>query len=130
MSRQYNMYNVQLSEFWKQRCDKETMHNAPYLFDGDSEDVTSTAPSRAPSQLSTTSTATREKVRTPRPSPTPPKTLPSHLARPRPRRLRPALVSRPPRFQIEELTKKLEQERRKREEVEQMLASFQDASRK
>jgi len=92
MSRQYNMYNVQLSEFWKQRCDKETMHNAPYLFDGDSEDVTSTAPSRAPSQLSTTSTATREK--------------------------------------IEELTKKLEQERRKREEVEQMLASFQDASRK
>jgi len=36
MSRQYNMYNVQLSEFWKQRIGKETMHNAPYMF-GDEE---------------------------------------------------------------------------------------------
>ena len=27
MSRQYNMYNVQLSEFWKQRVGREHMHN-------------------------------------------------------------------------------------------------------
>ena len=33
MSRQYNMYNVQLSEFWKQRCLKENTQNTPYLFD-------------------------------------------------------------------------------------------------
>ena len=65
MSRQYNMYNVQLSEFWKQRCLKESMHNAPYLgsVDSDDYDVASEAPSRAPSQLSTTSTVTQQKVR-------------------------------------------------------------------
>ena len=64
MSRQYNMYNVQLSEFWKQRCFKESMHNAPYLQDYNEEyDVASEAPSRAPSQLSATSTVTQQKAR-------------------------------------------------------------------
>ena len=56
--RQYNMYNVQLSEFWKQRCTKEGIHNAPYLFDEENDDAVSEAPSRAVSQLSTTSTVT------------------------------------------------------------------------
>jgi len=87
------MYNVQLSEFWKQRCLKETIHNAPYLFDDENEsaDVASVVSSRAPSQLSTTSTVTQQKV--------------------------------------EELTRKLEEERKKRVEVEQMLASFQDGGK-
>ena len=62
MSRQYNMYNVQLSEFWKQRCNKEGIHNAPYLFDEDNDDTVSEAPSRAVSQLSTTSTVTQQKI--------------------------------------------------------------------
>ena len=62
MSRQYNMYNVQLSEFWKQRCTKEGIHNAPYLFDEDNDDTVSEAPSRAVSQLSTTSTVTQQKI--------------------------------------------------------------------
>ena len=90
MSRQYNMYNVQLSEFWKQRCLKEGIHNAPYLYDDDESENTSQAPSRsvAASQLSTTSTVTQQK--------------------------------------IDELQKKLETERAKRVELEQMLASFQE----
>lgn len=62
MSRQYNMYNVQLSEFWKQRCTKEGIHNAPYLFDEENDDTVSEAPSRAVSQLSTTSTVTQQKI--------------------------------------------------------------------
>ena len=66
MSRQYNMYNVQLSEFWKQRCGKETMHNAPYMFEADevSEYAESEAPSRISSRAATSvaSTATRQKV--------------------------------------------------------------------
>ena len=68
MSRQYNMYNVQLSEFWKQRVGKETMHNAPNMF-GDEDypdDLVSEAPSRASgysrSQVSVASTATRQKA--------------------------------------------------------------------
>ena len=90
MSRQYNMYNVQLSEFWKQRCFKESIHNTPFLKDGeDTEyDVGSEAPSRLSAPLSTTSTITQQK--------------------------------------IEELTKKLEEERKKRIEVENMLNNFQD----
>ena len=56
------MYNVQLSEFWKQRCTKESVHNAPYLFDEDNDDTVSEAPSRAISQLSTTSTVTQQKI--------------------------------------------------------------------
>ena len=70
MSRQYNMYNVQLSEFWKQRCQKEGMLNAPYLADYD-DDVASEAPSRAPSVLSTTSTTTQNKVRASAPTTVP-----------------------------------------------------------
>jgi len=66
MSRQYNMYNVQLSEFWKQRCGKETMHNAPYMFEADevSEYAESEAPSRISSRAATSvaSTATRQKI--------------------------------------------------------------------
>ena len=66
MSRQYNMYNVQLSEFWKQRVSKEAQHNAPYLSGLESEDydVASEAPSRAPSMISATSTVTQQKART------------------------------------------------------------------
>ena len=68
MSRQYNMYNVQLSEFWKQRCTKESIHNAPYLFDTeDTEDVASVTSGRTPSMVSVASTATQQKVRVPRP---------------------------------------------------------------
>ena len=37
MSRQYNMYNVQLSEFWKQRCNLESIHNAPYIREDDDD---------------------------------------------------------------------------------------------
>ena len=64
MSRQYNMYNVQLSEFWKQRVGKETVHNAPYMF-GEEEypDDLSEAPSRmSGSRLSVASTATQQKA--------------------------------------------------------------------
>eukprot|EP00900_Chrysochromulina_parva_P008103 jgi/Chrpa1/17294/Chrysochromulina_OHIO_Genome00020648-RA len=89
MSRQYNMYNVQLSEFWKQRIGKETMHNAPYMF-GDEEypdDLVSEA----------------------------------------------SYKSRDPRFalptQIDELQKKLEEETKKRMEVEAMLAEVQKGKR-
>ena len=56
------MYNVQLSEFWKQRCGKEAVHNAPFLYDGSSEIDGSDTMSIAPSQLSTTSTQTQLKV--------------------------------------------------------------------
>jgi hypothetical protein len=31
MSRQYNMYNVQCAEMWKQRIRQENTHNIPYL---------------------------------------------------------------------------------------------------
>ena len=31
MSRQYNMYNVQCAEGWKQRIALENMHNIPYV---------------------------------------------------------------------------------------------------
>ena len=65
MSRQYNMYNVQLSEFWKQRCGKEAVANTPYG-DEDFDDgcsVASEALSRvATSQISTTSSVSRAKV--------------------------------------------------------------------
>lgn len=78
MSRQYNMYNVQLSEFWKQRCDKETMHNSPnfsFEDEGAYSDLVSEAPSRVTSQMSVASTATRNRVRsrprTPPPNPAP-----------------------------------------------------------
>ena len=58
------MYNVQLSEFWKQRCTKESIHNAPYLFDTeDTEDVASVTSGRTPSMVSVASTATQQKVR-------------------------------------------------------------------
>ena len=39
MAKQYNMYNVQLSEFWKQRVGKESLHNAPYMDDDDNMSV-------------------------------------------------------------------------------------------
>ena len=75
MSRQYNMYNVQLSEFWKQRIGKETMHNAPYMF-GDEEypdDLVSEASYKSrgsvtTSRISVASTATRTKARAGSPS--------------------------------------------------------------
>ena len=130
MSRQYNMYNVQLSEFWKQRCFKETIHNAPYLsYDDDDGDVASEAPSRAPSTLSTTSTVTQQKARPFTPAPLPvrhPEKIPITPLHPRLHPHPPPLTSRAPMRQIEELTKKLEEERLKRQEAEQMLASFQD----
>jgi len=98
MSRQYNMYNVQLSEFWKQRIGKETMHNAPYMF-GDEEypdDLVSEASYKSrgsvtTSRISVASTATRNK--------------------------------------IDELQKKLEEETKKRMEVEAMLAEVQKGKR-
>jgi len=82
------MYNVQLSEFWKQRCGKEAVHNAPFLYDGSSEIDGSDTMSIAPSQLSTTSTQTQQR--------------------------------------IEELQKKLEEERARRVEVENMLKNIQE----
>jgi len=84
------MYNVQLSEFWKQRCGKEAVHNAPFLYDGSSEIDGSDTMSIAPSQLSTTSTQTQLK--------------------------------------IEELQRKLEEERAKRVEVEKMLTDLQEGN--
>lgn len=68
MSRQYNMYNVQLSEFWKQRCGKEAVANTPYGddFDETGSMISDAASQAAMSQISTTSTVSRAKVR-PRP---------------------------------------------------------------
>eukprot|EP00966_Prymnesium_polylepis_P252856 5845308-Prymnesium_polylepis.2 len=66
MAKQYNMYNVQLSEFWKQRVGKEALHNAPYLDDDDMSQLSvERAPSRAPSELSVTSETSRAKVGSP-----------------------------------------------------------------
>jgi len=63
MAKQYNMYNVQLSEFWKQRVGKEALHNAPYLDDDDMSQLSvERAPSRAPSELSVTSETSRAKI--------------------------------------------------------------------
>ena len=62
MSRQYNMYNVQLSEFWKQRCLKENTQNTPYLFDESDDGTASEAPSRSASMVSYASTATQNKI--------------------------------------------------------------------
>ena len=64
MAKQYNMYNVQLSEFWKQRVGKEALHNAPYLDEDDDNmsQLSDRAPSRAPSEMSVTSEASRQKV--------------------------------------------------------------------
>ena len=137
MSRQYNMYNVQLSEFWKQRCTKEGIHNAPYLFDEENDDTISEAPSRAVSQLSTTSTVTQQKIEelqkkleaerayasSPRPLP------PQPCAHPRLQKillvgtLQKALA--PPRCSYSPPADTCSSDRRKRIEVEQMLASFQ-----
>ena len=120
------MYNVQLSEFWKQRCLKETIHNAPYLFDDENEsaDVASVVSSRAPSQLSTTSTVTQQKVR----AAAPPFALP-HAPPLLSPSTPPTEILVPVLPQVEELTRKLEEERKKRVEVEQMLASFQDGGK-
>ena len=89
------MYNVQLSEFWKQRVDKETIHNAPYFAGSEAEtasirDDVSEAPSRATTRtgVSVASTATRNK--------------------------------------IVELEQKLEEERRKREQLERELQRVQN----
>jgi hypothetical protein len=103
MVKQYNMYNVQAAEFWKKRCDKETMAHAPYFDaassvadDDDRSDLYSQI-SRGPSQLSVASTNTRNKVRddvarapmhtaiasrcpTPPPSPPPPPPSPPSIA--------------------------------------------------
>ena len=49
MSRQYNMYNVQLSEFWKQRCTKELEQVAAYNMYDEFSDTASEAPSRSAS---------------------------------------------------------------------------------
>ncbi|KOO25195.1 hypothetical protein Ctob_009624 [Chrysochromulina tobinii] len=76
------MYNVQLSEFWKQRIGKETMHNAPYMF-GDEE-------------------------------------YPDDLV---------SEASYKSRGSIDELQKKLEEETKKRMEVEAMLAEVQKGKR-
>lgn len=127
MSRQYNMYNVQLSEFWKQRIDKEAQHNAPFLqSDGGSEldDVASTI-SRGPSMLSTTSTISQQKVRAHGPPQRPPR-----RTRLRPQKEKSACSLTDPAIlrlvQIDELTKRLEEERAKRIEAEKILQSFQD----
>ena len=62
------MYNVQLSEFWKQRVGRENVHNSPAMLDLDDDDtrsVLSDASSlRAPSEsaVSTTSSVTRVKI--------------------------------------------------------------------
>merc|ERR1712216_693631 len=94
MSRQYNMYNVQLSEFWKQRVGREHMHNAPYLFEEEGlySDTVSEAPSQA---LSNRSHSTRL----------------SKLSS----------VSAATQAKIDELEAKLKEERMKREEVEKQL---------
>ena len=115
------MYNVQLSEFWKQRCTKESIHNAPYLFDTeDTEDVASVTSGRTPSMVSVASTATQQKVRVHTPT-----KINSHSAEPSNSLLFLSLSA-----QVEELTKKLEEERKKRMEVENMLASVQDGKAK
>lgn len=75
MSRQYNMYNVQCAEMWKQRIRQENTFNIPYLNPlgselGDDDDNASMLSGstrlsnlRAPSSIA--STATMRKVRPP-----------------------------------------------------------------
>ena len=65
-AKQYNMYNVQLSEFWKQRVGRENVHNAPIPLgaDGEPEDdaMSSYSELRAPSEISRVSTVTQQKI--------------------------------------------------------------------
>lgn len=69
MSRQYNMYNVQLSEFWKQRVNKEQDVNTPYLYGSetgseidDSASMISRVSGVSGSRISVASTNTRREV--------------------------------------------------------------------
>ena len=62
MSRQYNMYNVQLSEFWKQRCSKELENVVALNMYDDLSDTASEAPSRSASMISATSTVSQQKI--------------------------------------------------------------------
>ena len=73
MSKQYNMYSVQLSEFWKQRVCKETFHNCQFPLgvgfdddDGASSVASSTQSShRAASEASAAGMAAALRVRFP-----------------------------------------------------------------
>jgi hypothetical protein len=59
------MYNVQLSEFWKQRVGKEALHNAPNMDDdlmSELSETPSRAAGRAASELSVASSTSRTKV--------------------------------------------------------------------
>uniref|UniRef100_A0A7S2N1F2 Uncharacterized protein n=1 Tax=Haptolina brevifila TaxID=156173 RepID=A0A7S2N1F2_9EUKA len=98
MSRQYNMYNVQLSEFWKQRVGRENLTNTPYLFESelDVSDTASQAPSQAISRSSRGSG--------------------SRLSQ----------VSEATKAKIAELEAKLDAERAKREEVERQLKAYEN----
>jgi len=96
MSRQYNMYNVQLSEFWKQRVGRENLTNTPYLFESEL-DVSDTA-SQAPSGISRSSRQSGSRL---------------------------SQVSEATKAKIAELEAKLDEEKRKREEVERQLNQYQ-----
>ena len=100
--RQYNMYNSQTAEAWKQRVMKENLHNAPSLrvfadlADDDDNQSVSSMGSRATGM-------TRASVATSRAS----------------------VASTAALNRIEELEKKLETERLKRQEIETQLTEIQ-----
>ena len=127
--RQYNMYNVQNAESWKQRVLKEQLHNAPTftafaLGTEDDDDVRSVASaatgiSRASSgsKASIASTAALKRVRRAA-APQHPSRVPVWVTRSS------RLICCAPR-QIEELEARLESEKRKRQEIEQQLKEVQ-----
>jgi len=94
MSKQYNMYNVQQAEMWKQRVARENTYNTPIAESEYGDDDRSSMMSG-----STRLTSVRPK---------------SDLS----------VASSNTVRKIEELERKLEAERRKRESVEQQLAQL------
>ena len=145
--RQYNMYNSQTAEAWKQRVQKENMHNAPSLRqfsdlnvddDDDTRSVSSlgqgstTSGVTRDSRASIASTAALKRVRAPSCCP-----HRSQLATAvatvlccsgHGSRLAASIPAPPVRCrarQIEELEAKLETERKKRQEIEDQLKEVQ-----
>ncbi|KAL1525272.1 hypothetical protein AB1Y20_020135 [Prymnesium parvum] len=63
MPRQYNMYNVQQCEFWKERVSKEVLRHALYFGDDLDDDLSQLSGSSfANSTRSMTSEASRDKI--------------------------------------------------------------------
>ena len=109
MSRQYNMYNVQCAEGWKQRIALENMHNIPYVHVREDDDVSSVASgSTNLTSLRGTSVASTATMRKVCDAPTPISAR-AHSARAR------SLARVPQRCpaQIDDLEQKLVEEKRR-----------------